>query len=417
MEQDVALDRRARRALALMGLAVVGLGIAAGAYLHATAGAGARPAPPRPRVVLTGLDWLSPRAGWVVTTDPRTHLSLLFHTADGGRHWDRQFGTAGGTGGLAPSFALRSPLGVRFLDESHGLLTEREDPTGTPALLATRNGGADWLPLDLPDVSGVRRSLPFFLDLDHGWVVVDGSSTTPAAVYRTVNGGRDWSLAGTAGPGDPAPPGQRPPPAAVAAWFRTSLEGWLVRVQPDGSAAVIGTHDGGSSWRTAVLPVPATGRSPADALLEAPRVAADGHGALVVADRRLLDAAAPDGPASPAVDVYTTSDGGDSWGDPRPAPAGADPRLSAGVFVNGSDGWIVGGASVWLTHDAGRSWALGGRLRAGWSFEAIAPVDDAVAVGAVATGPPSAAGDVPWRLVVTNDGGRTWHDVPRPPPA
>ncbi len=65
-ELGVALGGRARRALAVMGLAVVGLALAVGVSLRA--GGGRQPAPPGP-AVLSSLDWLSATTGWAVLTD------------------------------------------------------------------------------------------------------------------------------------------------------------------------------------------------------------------------------------------------------------------------------------------------------------------------------------------------------------
>src|SRR5215472_16327102 len=101
-EPRVALDGRAHRALALMGLALVALAAAAGFYLHATI----RSRPPAPQPAMTAMNWLSSDVGWVVLTDAQTQ-SVLFHTVDGGRHWERQFAT------------VDSAISVRFLDATH----------------------------------------------------------------------------------------------------------------------------------------------------------------------------------------------------------------------------------------------------------------------------------------------------------
>ena len=99
---------------------------------------------------------------------------------------------------------------------------------------------------------------------------------------------------------------------------------------------------------------------------------------------------------------------------PISAPAGADPRLGGFPFVDGSTGWLGGGGAVWLTADSGRTWSRQGSLRPGWTFAAIVPIDGSTAVAQAATGAPSVLGTFPWRLLLTEDAGRSWREITAP---
>lgn len=410
MDEPSSGAGRAHRALALMGLALVALTAAAGFYLHSAGGA----RQPVPAPAVTSLDWLSAQVGWVVLTDAQGR-SVLFHTADGGRSWARQFATIG------------SAMSVHFLDGTHGLMTESTPfPEANPTVLRSDDAGAHWSPVPQPFGLGPRPVLPFFLDPDHGWLIVRtgrGESLEDVDILRTGDGGLNWTPILSVDPITWISHGVREQGLKRWVWFRTQRDGWLGTLEPDGSVSVSVTHDGGEDWRRVALPEPPGGWTAAGLLTNGwtvgqtlaimpPRITDSGRGTLV-----LVDVTRPPGrhAASPAprppVVVYRTVDGGETWTDPTPAPAEVDPRLTEPAFVDGANGWLAGGASVWLSSDSGESWTRRGSLPPGRSFVNLAPVDESVAVGQAATG--STPGSA-WSLVVTEDGGRTWRELPGP---
>jgi photosystem II stability/assembly factor-like uncharacterized protein len=395
---------RAHRALALMGLALVALAAAAAISMRSTAVA--RPSPPVPAV--TSLDWLSARVGWVVLTDAQSR-SVLFHTVDGGRRWERQFATIG------------TPMSVRFVDGTHGLMTEPTPyPGANPTVLRSDDAGAHWSPISPPFELGPRPTLPFFLDPDHGWLMVrTGRSDTveDVDILRTVDGGLSWARVLSVDPISWISHGVREEGLKRWVWFRSQLDGWLGTLEPDGSVSVSVTHDGGADWRRVPLPEPPGGPPTGDTLVVVPpRIEDAGAGALVLIDTTRLarrPAAGRAAPAPPPVVVYRAADGGETWTDPTPVPAGVEPRQTDPAFVDGANGWLAAGRWVWLTADSGATWTRRGPLPGNRSLVELAPVDAAVAVGQAASGPAFGPGS-PWSLVVTEDGGRTWRELSSP---
>jgi hypothetical protein len=263
------------------------------------------------------------------------------------------------------------------------------------------------------------------VDLDHGWLMVRtgrSDSAEDAAIYRTADGGQDWTVVASVDVVTLSSHGLTE--AGLKRWlsFRTRQDGYLGALEPDGSASVSVTHDGGVSWRRVPLPEPPGGWGVGDTLtLLPPSIADDGQGSLLLVDttraarqagtrtpRRTLR-----GPVLPAVVVYRTRDGGETWEDPAPAPLGADPSPSTPAFVSGSEGWLTSGRSLWVTSDAGQTWEERTPPPAGRSLLSLAPVSPEVAVGQAAE--TTAAGS-PWTLVITEDAGRTWRALPAPPP-
>jgi photosystem II stability/assembly factor-like uncharacterized protein len=409
-DAGTGLSGRAHRALALMGVAVVALAAAAGIYLHATA----RPPVARPQTTVSSLYWLNARVGWIVVVDGQ-HRSVLYHTVDGGQRWTRQFAT------------VNSGVAVRFLDATQGLMSEPTPfPGPDPTLLRTDDGGDHWTTIELAPDIGPGPNLPFFLDLLHGWVMVRTSrsdTTEDAVIYKTDDGGIDWTVAASVDPITWTSHGLQE--EGLKRWlsFHTPTDGLMGSVEPDGSAAVYVTHDGGVDWRLVPLPAGPGGWNAGDTVtLLPPTISANGEGAMMVVTTSRQGGrprvGRPVNFGLPAVVVYRTRDGGETWDAPTPAPANVDVNLTdstflaSAAFVSGAEGWLAAGASTWVTSDSGRTWSRRGQLPSGRSFLHLAPVDDSVAVGQATSG---VAPGAPWALYVTEDGGRTWREVPGPP--
>jgi len=179
--------------------------------------------------VLTGVQFVSPLAGWVVGSD------RILHTADGGRHWVIQFRTR-------PAAQLGT---VDFADARHGWVT------GTSEFLATTDGGAHWR--SLPEPCQAIRAVHFVSPHD-GFAVAGGNlpyagvSSPPFAggvLLGTSDGGQHWRPMAT-------------PSDVQTVCFSDTRRGWM-----GAGGSIYGTVNGGRTWTLAVR-----GRARSDTLAE-----------------------------------------------------------------------------------------------------------------------------------------------------
>jgi hypothetical protein len=142
---------RALPALALITAALVALAAASVVYLRSTASSAPRVASTAPTVDPGPMYWLSANTGWVglrrhpIGGDEVT----LYHTTDGGHHWQRQFSVVGFL-----------PL-LRFFDSEHGVMAVRPIPleSNPMRIYGTADGGAHWRALPaLPDPTQSKPS-------------------------------------------------------------------------------------------------------------------------------------------------------------------------------------------------------------------------------------------------------------------
>jgi hypothetical protein len=157
---------------------------------------------------LTDLVMVSPRKGIAVGK------GVIFVTDDG-RHWEQRYSD--------PSWFSSAEM----VDSDHAWAV------GQHSLLATEDGGRNWLPVGQPTGTSLRAV--DFVDRSTGW----GSDRKH--VYRTTDGGRSWVLA------DPRCGAER-------ICFSAAEDGWAAR-----GIDVFRTIDGGRTWTDAFqLPVEAS---------------------------------------------------------------------------------------------------------------------------------------------------------------
>jgi hypothetical protein len=234
---------RAGRAIALMAVSVVAIGIATFAYAHPVLSPGAGlPSSGAAAGVqvasyqLAAIDFVDPSNGWVVAELPSSVFAVL-HTADAGRTWTRQLsGTPGDTGEYA-----------KFFDRLHGVLVLL-GPQGV--LFETVDGGNTWSRNTVQEGGGYVTSADF-VDARHGWLLVQesGSSGAPKeALFRTLDAGKTWANLGD--------------PVLAEDWaftiaFGDATRGWLYSLSSGAYAYT--TADGGDTWRRVTLPAPTGG--------------------------------------------------------------------------------------------------------------------------------------------------------------
>ncbi len=228
---------RVMRAVALMAVSLLAIGIATVSFARPElpAGSGSQPAATTVRDAsyrLMAIDFVNPSTGWVLAES--TLDFAILRTVDGGRRWSRE---------------LASPVGqvgeyMRFFDQSHGVIAV----LGPQAqMFQTGDGGKTWSSRRLEEGSGYVVSATF-IDARHGWLLAatfgaGGSKTHD--VFRTSDGGVTWSALGT-------------PVLATDMAYRVVFtdpdRGWLY--SRSSGVYAYRTSDGGVNWRRIALPAP-----------------------------------------------------------------------------------------------------------------------------------------------------------------
>jgi photosystem II stability/assembly factor-like uncharacterized protein len=401
---------RALRAVALSAAALIALAAASVVYLRSTTSSAPRVASTAPSTGPTvdpgPMYWLSANTGWVVL---RRHLGrndevTLYHTTDGGHHWQRQF-----------SFVGILPL-LRFFDSGHGVMAARPVPldTNPMRIYRTADSGTHWEALPaLPDPNAVET---FFVDAQHGWFI-SGNGTQSGdeylTLYKTIDGGQHWVELLRVDAEHPVSGGVSQASFTGTLTFVDALRGWLETARPDGSQILYVTNDGGAQWLESPVPAP-----PGGWLANATRITGqvvtspDGRGTLEVAEF-------PPPPGTlPRGWVFVTMDGGATWKDPVEVPAFVDPGLrdsfSLPEFAEARDGWLATQTATWTTGDSGRTWQRRSGLPGRWACRALTPVSARVS-WCQGVPPDRILPNGRWELFRTTDGGRHWQQAPKPP--
>ena len=351
--------------------------------------------------------WIDSNTAWTID-QPRTTASgdeggRLRVSADGGQTWSEP----------RPVVSGQSDLEFDMFDAEHGVTGTAVQSPGTFQLVLyrTSDGGRTWgVPIvvgSLADPTNQADGYDFaqtmhFVDRDHGVFLatsrqpsVEGQGgTIECRAFATDDGGTTWApLAG-------APCLTASPPT----WSSASIG--VMRGDAPGTLLV--TQDGGRSWTTGRAPV--ADPSTVFATLLVTRA---GDGTL-----RMLGAGMPSGVGDlPPLAVFESRDGGASWSQAY-LPVGL-PRVNPGLAQPlDADHWLavwgiesLGGMDLLESWDAGRTWTAVAHAEVlpGWmrwldrlhaTLQGI-PVD---CVGTTCGGTGT--------ILLTNDGGRTWHEPP-----
>jgi photosystem II stability/assembly factor-like uncharacterized protein len=339
------LPCRPKRWLAAAGAAPLLLLVLVSPAAH-----GQTPHPPEsmPDAELTSIVFVDADTGWAVGD-----RGVVWHTIDGGRHWQRQ------------DTPVRCRLAsVCFIDPTHGWAVGGSQRSYTHesegVVLRTDDAGKTWqrvASLLLPSLKYVK-----FFDAHRGVAVGHHSPLFPAGVFTTVDGGQTWSTLPTSY--------QQQWRTADFSDFRTG-----VGISAAGEAVAV------TAGNFTTLPRDSADlRQPRAARLSSPGVAwLCGDGSLLLQSR----------------------DGGATWAAPAGSlPAEAARQLDFSALATfGSHCWVAGnpGSLVFHSPDQGVSWHA-------YRTDHFAPLNGLFfldenrgwAVGALGT------------ILATRDGGKTW---------
>jgi photosystem II stability/assembly factor-like uncharacterized protein len=258
----------------------------------------------------------------------------VFHTKDGGRHWTDVTPQEG--------WEAKSIVKGFFLDpESGWVMQPLGDNSGQGTLYHTRDGGRSWEAVSVPFGP---NPLQFLSSMD-GWVMADrGAAAGSQAmdVYKTTDGGATWQKVASAGPNPQAAGGGIPFGGdKIGMAFKDMREGWIGGTQPIvGHSYLYRTTDGGKTWRSQHLSIPAHYAS-SGVLVFAPRFYTAQDGVLPV----LLQTQVRN------LDFYVTRDGGETWDSTTVVPNGAVYHVTTGGEI-----WAWAGSSLQISQDNGRTW-------------------------------------------------------------
>lgn len=368
------LSNRERRALGVIFVSVMALGIVSAGYLVRgilPERAAASTSDVLHPGFLSSYSFVTPTVGWTVQLEGDNSVAgqfWVFRTGDGGRRWQEQLS------GHTP-FTYLTALSLQFVSERNGYIA-----AGDPlSLYRTTDGGEHWLRLPLPayvsdlqfvdDVSGyavVRRQPP---DYAYG----------PIRLLATTDGGDTWNQLPSV-PNDPS----------FGARFRNRSEAWS-GTRTNGGPYVYVSLDGAHTWTRRDLP--SDREHPFEALTAVDFVA---DSQLVIAFV-YVDSAAP-----PA--LYASSDFGVSW-TPVQAPGG---QIVGFEYLDSMHWWAIADRSLYETADGGASWNLVAPVTAAVRFLQLIDSRHAWAEFEDGSGV---------RLVQTSDGGRHWIPANVPQPA
>jgi photosystem II stability/assembly factor-like uncharacterized protein len=358
-------------------------------------------------------------ASLVSWADP---LTAVISVKDGGLRMTRD-------GGLTWTPLTEAPANptdpdLDFIDATHGWLSS-VDSIGADSVVSvyrTADGGRTWQSSRVTSVPAAEfwfvDASVHFADADRGSILVSSLNSVTnvnqgCRLFTTADGGRNWSAAGDG------------PCLGVARWPTwSSHEAGFMKsaLSPTG---VVTTTDGGRTWRASELPnvTPGWGVVPQLLIQDLPQD--PGHLRLVASAMPTTDASYT---ARPAV-MYASSDGGVTWTEQYSFGTIADGRISIdglliyGLSPLGPDHWlglqevavpgIARQSKLVETWDAGRTWEVipsAGFWTAaamGW-WDARHGILQGVTLDCIDGGRCSGHPTV----FLTNDGGRTWHQVP-----
>jgi photosystem II stability/assembly factor-like uncharacterized protein len=282
----------------------------------------------------TGTSFLDSNRGWILIADPNDPVNAgrLYHTTDGGVHWNENFVPFGGGD-------------IQFLDDDNGwMMLPADVGAGNMAVkfFQTMDGGKNWSQIfsNLPTDANSNKSLPHGgiksgftpLSLQEAWVSGQSYVSNDFYLYHSTDGGHTWKQAEDPIPNTGEAMYQLQPPV-----FFDQQTGILpMTIGSEGSNTLfLRTHDDGATW-TMGAAVPGSGRYSVASLNDL--FVWFGNG------------------------LSVSHDGGQSWTTITPNVNLSD-TLSQFQFVDAQTGWAIasdanGHTSLYKTIDGGQTWTV-----------------------------------------------------------
>ncbi|MBB6730127.1 hypothetical protein H7C18_04380 [Cohnella sp. CBP 2801] len=192
-----------------------------------------------------GLSFADAKLGWAALENPLDAKLQLYRTSDSGSTWQED--ALPPPDGIDAAGIYSVPEKPRFADaqgrQGYFAAAYVSDGQVRYGKFETADGGKTWSSFEMLGDRGTDRdkaSLAFANEED-GWSLLDGT------LRKTADGGRSW----TEVPGDGvlrSALAKMPIPERMQ--FADAKSGWLLcRSEKDGGWALLGTRDGGASWK------------------------------------------------------------------------------------------------------------------------------------------------------------------------
>jgi len=274
--------------------------------------------------------------------------------------------------------------------------------SGSASARVSTDGGRTWRRLDVPELEA-DGTAPVFLDSRHGWWAVGLSGPNPglARIWRSNDGGSTWRQLATAG----LPASMWP---EELSWL-DSRRGTLSMSGATGPSLFL-TEDGGGTWRATLTPAyPLAGAHPL--LLYMMKRSGNHLLEYLAAIRPRPATAASESPDDFDTYLFSSDDGGRTWGPPIAGPHFRSTAIDGPVVDAGGRLLLLDGPRLWVSEDSGATWAPEAfNAPTGWMPTALLHDADRT-LFAIAT---SASATVPDGLLRSTDGGAHWEQVPLP---
>jgi photosystem II stability/assembly factor-like uncharacterized protein len=365
-------SNRHQRAVALIAIAVIGVGVAGIAYLHPTFArlqTVAQSAPPLlASNYIISYDFVTPSLGWAAVSlaapSSSGGLFAIYRTIDGAKHWRHQLEDMG-------QFSGYVPLSLRFFDKAHGYMS------AGGWFYRSSDGGSQWSYVNLPANPQVESVT--FSDVKHGWLLGSAVSIPAHApnLFATSDAGQTWTRL-------PDPPGD-------AAHLSIALTGeaWLGS-HGRGRPHMYISSDAGNSWRRLNLPLTNSELGEASAVYDVGDELLPGAGMVVSATCQCVQS----GPFH-----FTSFDGGASWTEIQFPPGSVS-------YQDARHWWAINGSLLLKSSDAGETWIKVADTLPNWQM--VPEVLDSKHAWAMMVVPDGSG------LAFTADGGLHWTRAPIP---
>lgn len=180
--------------------------------------------------------------GWVTGASAKQDRLFVLHTPDGGKSWMVQFQKRSSDSSDVPL----ETLGVDFISGKEGWFLSADYATLNGELYHTTDGGTHWNPVSQIKSARPRPDDLCFVSSQVGWIPLDvGAGPIDGGLSVTRDGGKSFQIVDEGTNPDEE---TRKVASAREITFMSPREGWAVGMDLNRGDYLLKTTDGGSTW-------------------------------------------------------------------------------------------------------------------------------------------------------------------------